>query len=137
MFKALIGDVFSSRAQTLVNTVNCVGVMGKGIALEFKKRCPEMFEDYAARCAREQVKLGQPYLYLDRSGARIVNFPTKSHWRAACILLELVFGALDCRGIQLNYVETITASAEILDSTTKFLARGPLALATIGVQFFP
>ena len=46
MFKSLIGDLFASRAQALVNTVNCVGVMGKGVALEFKKRFPEMFKDY-------------------------------------------------------------------------------------------
>ena len=45
MFKALISDLFESKAQTLVNTVNCVGVMGKGVALEFKKRFPAMFED--------------------------------------------------------------------------------------------
>ena len=50
MFKALIGDLFESRAQTLVNTVNCVGVMGKGVAEQFKRRFPAMFEDYKARC---------------------------------------------------------------------------------------
>lgn len=92
MFKALIGDIFASRAQTFVNTVNCVGVMGKGVAFEFKKRFPEMFEDYATRCTRGEVKLGEPYLYLDRSGARIVNFPTKSHWRAASRLADIERG---------------------------------------------
>jgi O-acetyl-ADP-ribose deacetylase (regulator of RNase III)/uncharacterized protein YwgA len=92
MFKALIGDIFASRAQTFVNTVNCVGVMGKGVAFEFKKRYPEMFEDYAARCARSKVRLGEPYFYQDRSGARIVNFPTKSHWRAASRLSDIVLG---------------------------------------------
>ena len=49
MFRALIGDLFESRAQTLVNTVNCVGVMGKGVAQQFKSRFPEMFEDYKSR----------------------------------------------------------------------------------------
>ena len=63
MFKALIGDLFASRAQTLVNTVNCVGVMGKGVALEFKKRFPAMFDDYERRCERKAVRLGEPYLY--------------------------------------------------------------------------
>ena len=55
--KILIGDILKSKAQTLVNTVNCVGVMGKGIALEFKKRFPEMFEDYVKKCDRKEVKL--------------------------------------------------------------------------------
>ncbi|MEA2736131.1 MAG: hypothetical protein QOE14_2582 [Humisphaera sp.] len=82
MFKALIGDLFATRAQTLVNTVNCVGVMGKGVALEFKKRYPGMYEDYVDRCNRRQVRLGEPYPYVDLSGASIVNFPTKDHWRS-------------------------------------------------------
>lgn len=59
MFKALIGDMFASGAQTLTNTVNCVGVMGKGVALEFKKRFPRMAKDYEARCARGEVRLGE------------------------------------------------------------------------------
>jgi O-acetyl-ADP-ribose deacetylase (regulator of RNase III) len=63
MFKTLIGDLFESQAQALVNTVNCVGVMGKGVALEFKKRFPALFDDYLERCEREAVKLGEPYLY--------------------------------------------------------------------------
>jgi O-acetyl-ADP-ribose deacetylase (regulator of RNase III)/uncharacterized protein YwgA len=92
MFKALIGDIFASRAQTLVNTVNCVGIMGKGVALEFKKAYPAMYEDYAARCARKQVYLGEPYLYRDLGGAMIVNFPTKDHWRAASRLADIERG---------------------------------------------
>jgi len=92
MFKALIGDLFESRAQTLVNTVNCVGVMGKGVALEFKKRFPANFEDYAARCERKQVRLGQPYLYRDPSGRSIVNFPTKDHWRSPARLRDIERG---------------------------------------------
>src|SRR6266540_4183792 len=92
MFKALIGDLFESRAQTLVNTVNCVGVMGKGVALEFKKRFPANFEDYAARCERKQVRLGQPYLYRDPSGRSIVNVPTKDHWRSPARLRDIERG---------------------------------------------
>lgn len=63
MIKILIGDIFTSRAQTLVNTVNCVGIMGKGLALEFKKRFPDMFKDYRRRCEQGEVRLGKPYLY--------------------------------------------------------------------------
>jgi O-acetyl-ADP-ribose deacetylase (regulator of RNase III)/uncharacterized protein YwgA len=82
MFKALIGDLFASKLATLVNTVNCVGIMGKGVALEFKKRYPAMFEDYVSKCAQKQVRLGQPYLWRDLAGASIINFPTKDHWRS-------------------------------------------------------
>lgn len=89
---ALIGDMFASKAQTLVNTVNCVGVMGKGVALEFKKRFPGMVGDYEDRCAREQVRLGEPYLYTDLTGARIINFPTKGHWRSASRLVDIEHG---------------------------------------------
>ena len=91
-FKALIGDMFSSNAQTLVNTVNCVGVMGKGVALEFKKRFPAMFEDYARRCELKLVKLGEPYLFEDKSGVKILNFPTKDHWRSSSRISDIEKG---------------------------------------------
>ena len=74
------GDLFDSSRQTLVNTVNCRGVMGAGIAKQFKERFPEMFNDYAARCKRGEVQLGRPYLY-DDGKVKILNFPTKDHWK--------------------------------------------------------
>jgi len=90
--KALIGDMFTSDMQTIVNTVNCVGIMGKGIAQIFKKEYPAMFEDYADRCARGEVLLGEPYHYKDLTGVSIVNFPTKGHWRAATRLDDVEAG---------------------------------------------
>jgi O-acetyl-ADP-ribose deacetylase (regulator of RNase III)/uncharacterized protein YwgA len=92
MIKVLVGDMFQSKAQTLVNTVNCVGIMGKGIALEFKKRFPEMFEDYEARCKRGEVRLGRPYLYKGIVLPWVLNFPTKGHWRAVTNLQDIVTG---------------------------------------------
>jgi len=92
MIQVLIGDMFQSKAQTWVNTVNCVGVMGKGIALEFKKRFPDMFEDYVARCARGEVQLGRPYLYKRTVLPWILNFPTKKHWRDVADLQAIVKG---------------------------------------------
>ncbi len=92
MFKALIGDLFESRAQTLVNTVNRVGVMGKGVALEFKKRFPANFHDYEARCQRKLVRMGEPYPFQDPSGRLIVNFPTKDHWRSPTRLSDVEKG---------------------------------------------
>jgi O-acetyl-ADP-ribose deacetylase (regulator of RNase III) len=73
--------VFNTNAQTIVNTVNCQGVMGGGIALEFKLRYPEMFEDYTQRCAYDQVKIGRPLLYCAYEYIWILNFPTKKHWK--------------------------------------------------------
>jgi O-acetyl-ADP-ribose deacetylase (regulator of RNase III)/uncharacterized protein YwgA len=92
MIKSLIGDLFTSKMQTLVNTVNCVGIMGKGIAEIFKKKYPQMFADYVERCNRGEVRLGEPYLYTDLAGASIVNFPTKGHWRAATKLSDVERG---------------------------------------------
>lgn len=92
MIKVLTGNLLDSKAQTLVNTVNCVGVMGKGIALEFKKRFPEMFKVYASRCESGQVKLGQPYLYKQLLPPWILNFPTKDHWRSMAKLDDIVHG---------------------------------------------
>lgn len=85
------GDLLTSKAQTLVNTVNCVGVMGKGIALAFKRKYPRMYDDYVARCNRGEVKLGNPYLY-KAADHMIVNFPTKDHWRAVSRLEDIVAG---------------------------------------------
>src|SRR5689334_4574914 len=88
----LLGDLFQSKAQTWVNTVNCVGVMGKGIALEFKRHFPDMFADYQKRCAAGQVRLGKPYLFRNLVTPWILNFPTKGHWRQVTNLQDLVAG---------------------------------------------
>lgn len=92
MIKVLIGDIFQSNAQTLVNTVNCVGVMGKGVALEFKKRWPNLMQDYEQKCALKEVQPGVPYLYTDILGTSIINFPTKGHWRSASRLDDIKKG---------------------------------------------
>jgi len=90
--KILVGDILKSKAQTLVNTVNCVGIMGKGIALEFKNRFPEMFKDYVQRCERHEVHIGQPYIYKSLFGKQIVNFPTKEHWKSVSKLIDIKKG---------------------------------------------
>jgi len=92
MVKVLIGDIFESDAQTLTNTVNCVGVMGKGIAKQFKERFPEMYDDYVERCERGEVQLGRPYLYRRMYEPWILNFPTKGHWRAVSDLSDIKRG---------------------------------------------
>lgn len=76
-------SLFDSDAQVLVNTVNTVGVMGKGIAKEFKKRYPEMFEKYKALCEKGKFDIGNLWPYnIPDSDRLILNFPTKRHWRS-------------------------------------------------------
>ena len=79
-YKELSGNIFNSKADTLVNTVNCVGVMGKGIALEFRRRYPEMFEEYKRICHKHQLKPGQILLYRKQT-PWVLNFAIKDHWR--------------------------------------------------------
>lgn len=90
--KLLTGNLLQSRAQTLINAVNCVGIMGKGIALEFKNRFPDMCEDYVMRCERKQVKPGIPYLYKTLFPPWIVNFPTKDHWKSVSRIADIERG---------------------------------------------
>lgn len=90
--KTIVGDIFKSKAQTLVNTVNCVGIMGKGLALEFKKRYPDMYQDYIERCEKGEVKLGKPYLYKRVIPPWILLFPTKKHWRSLSKLSDIEEG---------------------------------------------
>lgn len=87
-----VGDMFESGAQTLVNTVNTEGVMGKGIALEFRKRFPAMYDDYLERCRRGEVRLGEPYLYRGLFDQWVLNFPTKSTWRSHSRLADIQAG---------------------------------------------
>lgn len=80
MITYLKGDIFSSPAQVLVNTVNTVGVMGKGVALECKKRYPEMFLYYQELCDEKKLDIGNLCLWKDVD-KWILLFPTKKHWR--------------------------------------------------------
>ena len=80
MFKKVKGNIFNSKTQVLVNTVNCVGVMGKGIALECKLRYPKMYETYKKFCDQNKLSPGILQLWKD-SNPWILNFPTKLDWR--------------------------------------------------------
>ena len=80
MLNYVTGSLFDSPAQTLVNTVNTVGIMGKGIAKEFKSRFPEMYPRYRKYCDRKQLVVGKLFLYRTPN-KWVLNFPTKKHWR--------------------------------------------------------
>lgn len=94
------GNLLEARAEALVNTVNTVGVMGKGIALMFKERFAENFRLYAAACKAQQVQTGQMFVteVHELDGPRwIVNFPTKQHWRAPSQMAWVADGLQDLR----------------------------------------
>jgi O-acetyl-ADP-ribose deacetylase (regulator of RNase III) len=77
------GNIFNTKSQTIVNTINCVGVMGKGIALVYKLRYPKMFDIYKEYCDRHLISIGKLWLYKgeDVSAPWVLNFPTKFHWK--------------------------------------------------------
>lgn len=103
--QVISGNIFSSPAQTLVNTVNCAGVMGAGIALEFRLRYPEMVERYTALCDEGRIRPGVLWTYRGRA-PWVLNFPTKVHWRDASRKeylragLENFVSSYEKRGIQ-------------------------------------
>lgn len=80
MIEYIEGNIFNSPAQVIVNTVNTVGVMGKGLALSFKKRYPKMFEAYKKACDKHQLTIGKLMLYY-APDHWIMMFPTKESWR--------------------------------------------------------
>lgn len=81
MILYVTGNLFQSPAKVLVNTVNTVGVMGKGVAYDFKRLFPEMFEQYRDLCERGQLQIGKLWLYKSPN-KWVLNFPTKKHWRS-------------------------------------------------------
>lgn len=92
MIEVKTGDILDAGTHALVNTVNTVGIMGKGVALAFRKRFPDMFDDYVERCHRKEVQLGHPYPYYTTDGRIVINFPTKEHWRSVSRLTDIVEG---------------------------------------------
>ena len=86
------GNLFESAAQTLVITVNCVGIMGKGIALEAKERYPDLFSQYSDLCAAKKMRLGRPVFVSRLFPPSFVLFPTKDHWRSVSKLPDIEAG---------------------------------------------
>ena len=95
MIEYKTGDILAEEAEALVNTVNCVGVMGRGIALQFKRAFPENFKAYATQCKRNEMRPGRVFVF--ETGdvlfpRYIINFPTKRHWRSRSRLSDIVDG---------------------------------------------
>lgn len=95
------GDMFSEPVEAIVNTVNCVGVMGKGVALEFKHRWPDNFKAYKRLCDDKKLSTGQMFVFdnndfLDGGKHRyLINFPTKQHWRSRSKIEYVQDGLID------------------------------------------
>jgi O-acetyl-ADP-ribose deacetylase (regulator of RNase III) len=83
MIRFVQGNLFDSQAEALVNAVNTVGVMGRGVALEFKHRFPENYLAYRVACKREEIFVGKMFVFETQleHPCWIINFPTKQHWR--------------------------------------------------------
>ena len=93
MFKFVTGDLLKSEAYALVNTVNCEGYMGKGIAYQFKLQFPEMNKDYVSKCKKNELIPGKLHCY--NTGEKlIINFPTKDKWREKS-KMEYITSGLD------------------------------------------
>jgi O-acetyl-ADP-ribose deacetylase (regulator of RNase III) len=95
MIEYKTGDLLAEQAEALVNTVNCVGFMGRGVALQFKRAWPENFTAYAAACARQEVQPGRMFVF-DTGRLTppryIINFPTKRHWRGKSRIEDIESG---------------------------------------------
>ena len=95
MIECKTGDLFNEDVEAVVNSVNCVGVMGRGIALQFKKAFPENFKAYANACKRNEVQPGRMFVFETGKLANphyIINFPTKRHWRGKSRLEDIESG---------------------------------------------
>lgn len=95
MIEFKTGDIFSEDAEALVNTVNCVGVMGRGVALQFKRAYPKNFKAYAECCKRNELRPGQMFVFDtgELTNPRyIINFPTKRHWKGKSRIEDIESG---------------------------------------------
>ena len=93
--KFTTGDILAADVEALVNTVNCVGIMGRGIALQFKNAFPANFKAYKAACARQEVQPGRMFVFETGTMTNpklIINFPTKRHWRGKSRIEDIEAG---------------------------------------------
>ncbi|MDF1590416.1 MAG: macro domain-containing protein [Desulfobacterales bacterium] len=98
MIKLSEGNLLEAKAEALVNTVNCVGIMGKGIALQFKQAYPKNFEEYAKACKIGQIRIGRMFVHKRNEmfyPKYIINFPTKRHWKGGSRIEDIELGLKD------------------------------------------
>lgn len=111
MFEYKTGDILAEDSEAVVNTVNCVGVMGRGIALQFKNAFPANFKAYAAACRREEVQPGRMFVFDTGQLTNprfIINFPTKRHWRGKSRIEDIDSGLMALADeIRARHIRTI------------------------------
>lgn len=106
------GDIFEASVQAMVNPVNTVGVMGKGLALAFKQKYPDNFKQYQIACKNNKVKVGQLFVTEHQFGQFIINFPTKQHWRGKSQLSWISEGLRQLKAfIIANHIKSIAIPA--------------------------
>lgn len=111
MIKLMTGNLLQADTEAIVNTVNTVGVMGKGLALQFKQARPDNFKAYASACQLGEVMPGRMFVYSTNGMLNprfIINFPTKRHWRDASRLEDIEAGLLALVGeVQRREIQSI------------------------------
>ena len=112
MIEYRTGNIFDSPAEALVNPVNCVGAMGKGLALQFRKRYRKNYEDYKLACIEGRLQLGRVLLYREPD-KWIINFPTKYHWKEHSELSSIKTGLEDLK-FKINYTGINSAAIPAL-----------------------
>jgi O-acetyl-ADP-ribose deacetylase (regulator of RNase III)/uncharacterized protein YwgA len=98
VIKLKVGNILKDESDAIVNTVNCVGVMGKGLALQFKKAYPDNFREYKSACNKGLVNPGKMFItqYSDLVGNQwVINFPTKKHWKGSSKIEFIEQGLID------------------------------------------
>lgn len=125
MIEFRAGDILRADAEALVNTVNCVGIMGRGIALQFRENFPENFKSYAAACKREEVQPGRMFVFETGTMTNpkfIINFPTKRHWRGKSRMEDIESGL-------------VALAAEIRSRNIRSIAIPPLGAGLGGLNW--
>ena len=97
MIEFRTSDIFASEAEAIVNTVNCVGIMGLGLALQFKNKYPVNFRAYQQACRKRLVKPGKMFVFATKKPFPkwIINFPTKRHWLENSYMEDIELGLID------------------------------------------
>jgi O-acetyl-ADP-ribose deacetylase (regulator of RNase III) len=126
MIEFVKGDLLAADVEAIVNTVNCVGIMGRGVALQFKERFPLNFKAYEAACRREEVQPGKMFVFETGTLTNpkfIINFPTKRHWRGKSRMVDIDSGL-------------IALSHEIRNRAIMSIAIPPLGSGLGGLNWF-
>jgi len=141
------GDILTEDAEALANTVNCVGIMGRGVALKFKEAFPENFKAYALACRRQEVQPGRMFVFNTgklTNPRYIINFPTKRHWRGKARIediekgLKALVGEVRSRGIRSLAIPPLGAGLGGLDWAVvrPRIERAFLALSDVRIVVF-